>query len=521
MARSGVELATAYYSLVPSMDGTASAVNSQLGLVSAAGAKAGRTGGAALGAGLIGGLKVAGVIGAAIGIASAASTVAGYFSDSIGLASDLQESANALSVTYGEQAEAIGILGDTAADRLGLSKIAFNDLATRFSSFAGTIAGEGGDVVGVIDDLTTRGSDFASVYNLDVSDALQLFQSGLAGESEPLRKFGLDLSAAAVEAFAMANGIGESGRELTEAEKVQARYGLLMESTEKTAGDFANTQDGLANSTKTANARFEDAQAAIGEALLPAAEKFADWILKDGVPLTEKLVDLFIKFEPAISATADGLIYVLDYLADNTATAVAFFDAVEDGKLTIEEIAQVLFQLPEPLQEAVFGIAQFVVGAMSNVTNFAITGINTLLGFVNSVLDRLRPVASFMNDIFGGNLSVPRLKLLNYLPDMSGQTLGVVKDFYKPKGVSRGGKFALADGGYVTARPGGVAATVGEGRYDEAVIPLSPSVLSKLGAAIGGAGNGMTLHYNNYGSPGMSSTEELFAAGRRLKARMA
>jgi len=70
MARNGVELATAYYSLVPSMDGTAAAVNSQLGLVSAAGAEAGKTAGAALGAVLVGGLKVAGVVGAAVGIAS-------------------------------------------------------------------------------------------------------------------------------------------------------------------------------------------------------------------------------------------------------------------------------------------------------------------------------------------------------------------------------------------------------------------------------------------------------------------
>jgi hypothetical protein len=494
MARSGVELATAYYSLVPSMDGTASAVNSQLGVVSAAGAKAGKTGGAALGAGLVGGLKVAGVIGAALGIASAASDVANYFSDSIGLASDLQESANALSVTYGEQAGAIGKLGDTAADRLGLSKIAFNDLATRFSSFAGTIAGEGGDVVGVIDDLTTRGSDFASVYNLEAADALQLFQSGLSGESEPLRKFGLDLSAAAVEAFAMANGIGESGRELTEAEKVQARYGLLMESTEKTAGDFANTQDGLANSTKTANARFEDAQAAIGEALLPAAEKFADWMLKDGVPLVEKLADVFIKLEPALSVAADGLIYVIDYLASNTAATTEFFGAFEDGKLTIDEVAQAFLELPEPVQEAAFAIGQVVVGAMRGVTNFAISGINNLIDFINTVLDRLRPVASFMNDLFGTNLSIPRLTSLNYLSENSGISLDGLRESLKPKGSSRGGTFTLAEGGYVSARPGGVAATVGEGRYDEAVIPLSPSVLAQLGAAIsGGVGRGITL----------------------------
>ena len=247
MARRGNEIGVAYYSLVPSMDGTAAAVNSQLGLVTAAGSRAGVAGGTAMGAGLASGLKTAGVIGAALGAAGLLSETVNYFQDAVGLASDLAESGNAINVSFGDAATGIAALGETAATRLGLSELAFNNLSVRFSSFARTIAGEGGDVVGVIDDLTTRGADFASVYNLEVSDALTLFQSGLAGETEPLRRYGIDLSAAAVEAFALANGIGEQGRALTEAEKVQARYLLLLDQTNQTAGDFANTSDQLAN----------------------------------------------------------------------------------------------------------------------------------------------------------------------------------------------------------------------------------------------------------------------------------
>lgn len=185
-------------------------------------------------------------------------------------ASDLNESVNAVAVTYGANAEGILKLGENAATAVGLSSSAFNGLAVQFSAFATTIAGKGGNVVKTIDDLTHRAADFASVMNIDVNEAARLFQSGLAGETEPLRKFGLDLSAAAVEAHAVAAGINDGTHELTEAEKVQSRYSLLMEQTAKTQGDFANTSDSAANAQRIATAELTNAAAQIGASVLPA-----------------------------------------------------------------------------------------------------------------------------------------------------------------------------------------------------------------------------------------------------------
>lgn len=191
-------------------------------------------------------------------------------------ASDLNESFNAINVTFGESADAINKIGETSAESMGLSQRAFNEAATRFSAFAGTVAGEGGDVAGVIESLTQRGADFASVYNLEVADALALFQSGLAGETEPLRKFGIDLSAAAVEAHALATGISNGVGELTEAQKVQARYSLLLERTSKVQGDFAATSQDVANAQRIAAAEAENAAAALGRKFLPIQQKIIE-----------------------------------------------------------------------------------------------------------------------------------------------------------------------------------------------------------------------------------------------------
>ena len=43
----------------------------------------------------------------------------------------------------------------------------------------------------------------------------------------------------------------------------------------------------------------------------------------------------------------------------------------------------------------------------------------------------------------------------------------------------------LAEGGMVSKRPGGIIANIGEGRYDEVVMPLSPEVLGQLGGGSG------------------------------------
>ena len=211
-------------------------------------------------------LNLGGILARGIGTGIRAGIGFGY--SSIQLASDLGESLNATQVTFGEDiAEQLRILGQDAPTRLALSRRAFAQYATQFSAFAKTIRRD--NPVAFIDQLTERGADFASVYNLEVDEALTLFQSGLAGETEPLRKYGIQLSAANVEAFAYANGIATVGKALTESEKVQARWQLLLEQTAPVQGDNANTAGELAGQQRRLAVAYEEAQTKLGEFLIP------------------------------------------------------------------------------------------------------------------------------------------------------------------------------------------------------------------------------------------------------------
>ena len=265
-----------------------------------------------------------------LGVAGAGAFAIKFGADAIEEASELNESLNAVRVTYGKQTRAINKLGKQSAESLGLSRDQFNGLAVQFSAFAKQVGGEK-RIGRTIDELTTRGADFASVMNLEVNDALGLFQSGLAGETEPLRKFGIDLSAAAVEAQAYKSGIAEAGDELTEQQKVQARYAALMAQTSKVQGDFANTSDSLANRQRILGARWDDVQAKLGKGLLPVMEDFTGYLLDEGVPAVERFGDWFT--EDGIPALKDAAEFGRRASKQIGSLVGAFNDLPSEGKL--------------------------------------------------------------------------------------------------------------------------------------------------------------------------------------------
>ena len=229
-----------------------------------------------------------GKLGTTIVSAFASKAIFNFASDTIRSASDLGESINAVNVTFGEAADSVLEFSKTASTAVGMSQKDFNAFAVQFYGFTRQIAESPAQIGDVTAEMTTRIADFASVMNLDIAEAAQVFQSSLAGSSEPARRFGIDLSAAAVAAFAVENGISASAKTMTESEKVQARYGLLMQETAKTAGDFANTSDSLANQQRILAAKVEDAKASLGEQLMPIMQQVLGIVL----PLVEAFGNL-------------------------------------------------------------------------------------------------------------------------------------------------------------------------------------------------------------------------------------
>jgi hypothetical protein len=232
----------------------------------------------------------------------ALSAVKDFVGDSVNAFSNLKESLNALEVVYGDNADGIKKLGEASAQSLGVSNSEFNNYAVSISAFAKQIAGEGGDVVGTVDILSKRVADFASVMNLDFGEAAEKFQSGLAGQSRPLREFGIDVSDARVKQQALADGIWNGVGAMTENQKVQGRYNAIMAQTAQVTGDFARTSGDAANKTRILEAELENQKAALGKGLMPL---YNQWLDVQG-SLLPVMADLAIGIAQLTGAISDG-----------------------------------------------------------------------------------------------------------------------------------------------------------------------------------------------------------------------
>jgi hypothetical protein len=246
---------------------------------------------------------------------------------SVKVASDLSESVNAVNVAFGKSAKGILDFGKTTSTTLGISSVDFNNAAVRFSAFAERIAGSGNDTSGFIKEISTRAADFASVFNIDVAEAMAVFQSGLAGEAEPLKRFGINLLETEVKAFAVRTEMIKQGETLTEQQKVLARYGLIMESTAKTQGDFANTSTGLANGMRILQAQIMDTQGEIGNALLPALEQILPSAQRITIEFGSKLKTAVaaVDWVSFIESIAKTIIFFVEHIETITKVITALF----------------------------------------------------------------------------------------------------------------------------------------------------------------------------------------------------
>lgn len=223
--------------------------------------------------------KAANVAALAIG----AGLVAGA-AKAVDAASDLAESSNAVSKVFEKSAGVISDFGDQAAETVGLSKREFNELATSTGSLLKNFGMSTDKAAESTVELAKRAADMASVFNTDVGTALNAVNSGLRGEAEPLRAFGVSLSDATVKAKAMELGLYSGTGALDDQAKAAATMAVIMDQTASVAGDFADTSDGAANAQRILKAEMENVTAELGSALLPVVEdgvgllrEFAGW----------------------------------------------------------------------------------------------------------------------------------------------------------------------------------------------------------------------------------------------------
>lgn len=186
------------------------------------------------------------------------------------LGSDVTEVENVVDVAFGGMAQSAYDFASTAQEQFGLSELA----ALRYSGILMSMFNASGvaqrDAAEMSTTLTGLAGDLASFYNIDQDDAFTKLRSALAGEVEPMRALGVDMTVASMEAYALSQGITESWQSMSQAEKVMLRYNYLMSVTAAQQGDFQRTQASFANQTRLLTLNLQQLAATLGQGLIAA-----------------------------------------------------------------------------------------------------------------------------------------------------------------------------------------------------------------------------------------------------------
>jgi hypothetical protein len=192
----------------------------------------------------------------------------------VNAASALNEQMNRNRVVFGRSAAAVADWAETADTAIGLSQAQALEAAASYGTMFQTLGVGQRQAVEMSKTMVTLAGDMASFNDQDPSEMLDKLRSGLSGEAEPLRRFGIFISEARTKTEAYRLGIARAGAELTEQQKVLARHSLIMRDSAVQQGDFANTADSVANVQRTVRGQIENLSAAIGQRLLPYVREY-------------------------------------------------------------------------------------------------------------------------------------------------------------------------------------------------------------------------------------------------------
>ncbi len=188
---------------------------------------------------------------------------------SVSAASNLAEQTSKTNVVFGQSGATVKRWSQDTVESMGLASDQALETASSFGALLRPIGLTGSAAAVQSEKLTKLGADLASFYNTSVQDALDAIRSGLVGEAEPLRRYGVLLSETRVQQEALRETGKKHASQLTAQEKVLARIQLVYKDTSQAQGDFARTSSGFANQTRILTANFRQLEIEVGQKLLP------------------------------------------------------------------------------------------------------------------------------------------------------------------------------------------------------------------------------------------------------------
>lgn len=227
------------------------------------------------------------------------------------MAMDVVESENLFEVSMGNMADAARDWSIQLRDDLGLNEYEVRKSVATFNVMFDSMGIGTQAAYDMATGLSQLTYDMASFYNLEPEVAFQKLQAGITGEIEPLKRLGILVSENTTKQWAYNNGLVAQGKQLTEQEKVLARYGTIMEQTSKAQGDMGRTLESPANQLRIFKDQVNMLMVDLGKELIPIfqdvleyAKDLTEWFGN----LTDEQKSLAVKIGLVAAAAGPALL---------------------------------------------------------------------------------------------------------------------------------------------------------------------------------------------------------------------
>jgi hypothetical protein len=215
-------------------------------------------------AGTVAGNLITGVL------SRAKQAIVSFATGSIQASSSLTELDSKARVVFGQTFERVQGQAKAVANEVGRASSAILQMATDF----GAIIKAFGITGPLMDDMSVRlaklAVDMASFHNTSDENAFMALRSGLSGETEPLKRFGIVLTDTNLKFFALEKGIKSNVEQMNQAQKTALRYEFILDKTKDSQGDAARTAESYANQTRRLSGEITTLQEEMGKSVTPA-----------------------------------------------------------------------------------------------------------------------------------------------------------------------------------------------------------------------------------------------------------
>lgn len=177
------------------------------------------------------------------------------------------------------------------------------DVKDNFTQLRGVLTALGVDAqqsLQIVDQLNRRALDIAAFRNVSDAEAFRAVISGITGETEPLKRFGVVVNETATKAELLRLGFKGNATQASEAAKSIARANIILRQSGEMHGQVARESETLAEQEKRTRAEFTKAAEDFGQKFLPVARDVLKWA-------TDAL-DAFTRLPEGTQAAALGLL---------------------------------------------------------------------------------------------------------------------------------------------------------------------------------------------------------------------